>query len=171
MSLRTILMTRALNPSYCFIAGTMVMTAVGLRRIEEIKKGDTVLSYDDNAGRYEEMPVTDTYINETEELVEINVGDETIACTPGHSFLTTNGWKKAGDLTINDILKTLGKDQKITKITTKKLTSKIKVYNLNVMSCHTYAIGKVGVIVHNFCANQAKQTATHEVQYKYKGKL
>lgn len=142
----------AINPSYCFIAGTMVITAVGLRRIEEIKKGDTVLAYDDNAGRYEEMPVTDTYINETEELVEINVGDETIACTPGHSFLTTKGWKKARDLTTNDILKTLSKDQKITKITKKKLASNIKVYNLNVMSCHTYAVGKAGVIVHNGCS-------------------
>lgn len=159
----------AINPSYCFIAGTMVMTAVGMKRIEEIKKGDTVLSYDDNAGRYEEMPVTDTYINETEELVEIKVGNETITCTPGHSFLTTNGWKKAGDLTINDILKTLGKDQKITKITTKKLTSKIKVYNLNVMSCHTYAIGKVGAIVHNECSGSYELDFSDGRKYIGKG--
>lgn len=161
----------ALNPSYCFIAGTMVMTAVGMKRIEEIKKGDTVLSYDDNVGRYEEMPVTDTYINETEELIEIKVGDEIIACTPGHSFLTTKGWKKASDLNDRDILKTLVNDKNITEVIKKKLTSKIKVYNFNVMSCHTYAIGNVGVIVHNSCINPAKRTATKEVSYKYRGKL
>ena len=161
----------ALNPSYCFIAGTMVMTAVGMKRIEEIKKGDTVLSYDDNVGRYEEMPVTDTYINETEELIEIKVEDEIIACTPGHSFLTTKGWKKASDLNDRDILKTLVNDKNITEVIKKKLTSKIKVYNFNVMSCHTYAIGNVGVIVHNSCINPAKRTATKEVSYKYRGKL
>lgn len=160
-----------LNPSYCFIAGTMVMTAVGMKRIEEIKKGDTVLSYDDNVGRYEEMPVTDTYINETEELIEIKVGDEIITCTPGHSFLTTKGWKKASDLNDRDILKTLVNDKNITEVIKKKLTSKIKVYNFNVMSCHTYAIGNVGVIVHNSCINPAKRTATKEVSYKYRGKL
>ena len=161
----------AINPSYCFIAGTIVMTAVGLRRIEEIKKGDTVLAYDDNTGRYEEMPVTDTYINEIEELIEIKVEDEIIACTPGHSFLTTKGWKKASDLNDRDILKTLVNDKNITEVIKKKLTSKIKVYNFNVMSCHTYAIGNVGVIVHNSCINPAKQTATKEVSYKYRGKL
>ena len=159
----------AINPSYCFIAGTMVMTAVGLRRIEEIKKGDTVLAYDDNTGRYEGMPVTDTYINETEELVEINVGDETITCTPGHSFLTTKGWKKAGDLTDKDILKTLGDDQKITEVIKKKLNSKIKVYNLNVMSCHTYAVGKIGVIVHNKCSGSYELDFDNGKKYIGKG--
>ncbi len=106
----------AINPSYCFIAGTLVMTSAGMKRIEEIKKDDTVLSYDNNVGRYEEIPVTDTYINETEELIEIKVGDETITCTPEHSFLTTKGWKKSGNLTDKDILKTLGDDQKITEV-------------------------------------------------------
>lgn len=115
------------------------------------------------------MPVTDTYINETEELIEIKVGDETITCTPEHSFLTTNGWKKAGDLTINDILKTLDKGQKITKITTKKLTSKIKVYNLNVMSCHTYAVGKIGVIVHNKCSGSYELDFDNGKKYIGKG--
>lgn len=159
----------ALNPSYCFIAGTMVMTAVGLRRIEDIKKGDTVLAYDDNAGRYEEMPVTDTYTNETEELVEIKVGDETITCTPGHSFLTVKGWKKAKELTTEDILKTLGKDQKITGIAKKKLISKIKVYNLNVMSSHTYAVGKTGVIVHNKCSGSYELDFSDGRKYIGKG--
>lgn len=62
------------------------------------------------------MPVTDTYINETEELIEIKVGDEIIACTPGHSFLTTKGWKKASDLNDRDILKTLVNDKNITEV-------------------------------------------------------
>ena len=71
--------------------------------------------------------------------------------TLGHRFLTVQGWKKAGDLTTEDVLRTLSKDQQITEVTEKKLASKIKVYNLSVMGCHTYAVGKTGVIVHNGC--------------------
>lgn len=71
--------------------------------------------------------------------------------TPGHRFLTVQGWKKAGDLTTEDVLRTLCKDQQITEISKKKLASKIKIYNLSVMGCHTYAVGKIGAIVHNDC--------------------
>lgn len=127
------------------------MTVVGSKKIEEIQKGDIVLSYDDNVGRYEETSVTDVFVNETDELTEITVGDETIVCTPGHRFLTVQGWKKAGELTTEDVLRTLSKDQQITGISKKKLASKIKVYNLSVMGCHTYVVGKAGVIVHNSC--------------------
>lgn len=141
----------ALNPSYCFIAGTMVMTAVGSKRIEEIQKGDIVLSYDDNVGRYEETPVTDVFVNETDELTEITVGDETIVCTPGHMFLTADGWKSACDLSEGDVLKTLGRDEKVVGVRRRKLESTAMIYNLSVMGCHTYAVGKAGVIVHNDC--------------------
>lgn len=49
----------ALNPQFCFVAGTLVMTKQGLKAIEEIKKGDLVLSYNDNLGIYEYKDVVD----------------------------------------------------------------------------------------------------------------
>lgn len=127
------------------------MTAVGSKRIEEIQKGDIVLSYDDNVGRYEETPVTDVFVNETDELTEITVGDETIVCTPGHMFMTADGWKSACDLSEGDVLKTLGRDEKVVGVRRIKLESTAMVYNLSVIGCHTYVVGKAGVIVHNSC--------------------
>ena len=79
------------------------------------------------------------------------MGDKNTISSPSHQFQTKQGWKKAGDLTTEDFLRTLSKDQQITEIFKKKLASKIKVYNLSVMGCHTYAVGKTGVIVHNGC--------------------
>lgn len=73
------------------------------------------------------------------------------ACTLSHCFLTVQRWKKVGDLTTEDVLRTLSKDQRITEISKKKLASKIRVYNLSVIGCHTYVVGKAGVIVHNDC--------------------
>lgn len=73
------------------------------------------------------------------------------ACTLSHCFLTVQRWKKLGDLTTEDVLRTLSKDQRITEIAKKKLASKIRVYNLSVIGCHTYVVGKAGVIVHNDC--------------------
>ena len=147
------------------------MTAVGSKRIEEIQKGDIVLSYDDNVGRYEETPVTDVFVNETDELTEITVGDETIVCTPGHMFLTVDGWKSACDLSNGDMLKTLGRDEKVVGVRRRKLESTAMVYNFSVIGCHTYAVGKTGTIVHNGCLNRAKSTATHKVKYKYRGEV
>ena len=71
--------------------------------------------------------------------------------TLGHRFLTVQGWKKADELTTEDVLRTLSKDQQITEVTKKKLASKTKVYNLSVMGCHTYVVGKAMLIVHNDC--------------------
>lgn len=93
------------------------------------------------------------------------------ACTLSHCFLTVQRWKKLGDLTTEDVLRTLSKDQRITEIAKKKLASKIRVYNLSVIGCHTYAVGKTGTIVHNGCLNRAKSTATHKVKYKYRGEV
>ena len=49
------------------------------------------------------------------------------------------------------MLKTLGRDEKVVGVRRRKLESTAMVYNLSVMGCHTYVVGKAGVIVHNDC--------------------
>ncbi|MFR5892516.1 MAG: Hint domain-containing protein [Bacilli bacterium] len=41
---------RCSAPSNCFIAGTLVLTSLGKKKIEDIKVGDEVLAYDEEAG-------------------------------------------------------------------------------------------------------------------------
>ena len=42
-----------MDPKFCFVAGTLVMTKQGLKAIEKIKVGDQVLSYNDNLEIFE----------------------------------------------------------------------------------------------------------------------
>lgn len=72
--------------SYCFVAGTLVTTEDGSKPIEEIQVGDKVLSEDETTGEVAVKTVTETYVNETDELVHIGVNGETISATPTHPF-------------------------------------------------------------------------------------
>ena len=49
--------------------------------------------------------VTQTYVNETDELVHIHVNGETISATPSHPFYVYKfGWTLAGSLKVGDVL-------------------------------------------------------------------
>ena len=152
----------ALNPKFCFIAGTMVMTNQGLKAIEEIQKGDLVLSYNSNLGIYDYKDVVDLYVNKTDKLCHIKTENDEIVCTPNHSILTHNGWKQAKEITTDDYI--VSHDQNVRVISTKieYLNEFIPVYNLNVLGYHTYVIGKDLVVVHNSCSADG----TGNVKYK-----
>ncbi|MGN0632910.1 MAG: polymorphic toxin-type HINT domain-containing protein [Oscillospiraceae bacterium] len=79
-------MKNAVGTSYCFIAGTLVTTEDGQKPIEEIEVGDKVLSENELTGEVAVKTVTETYVNETDELVHIVVNGEEISATPTHPF-------------------------------------------------------------------------------------
>ena len=61
--------------------------------VEEIEVGDKVLSEDETTGEVAVKTVTETYINETDELIHICVNGETISATPTHPFYVDKlGW-------------------------------------------------------------------------------
>ena len=53
----------------CFVAGTRVLTSLGLKAIEKIRLGDKVLAADPETGRQEEKEVVRTFVKETDTLV------------------------------------------------------------------------------------------------------
>lgn len=68
-------------------------TEDGQEPIEEIKVGDKVLSEDETTGEVAVKTVTETYVNETDELIHIGVNGETISATPTHPFYVDKlGW-------------------------------------------------------------------------------
>ena len=156
----------AMNPKFCFVAGTLVMTKQGLKAIEEIQVGDQVLSYNDNLEIFEYKDVIEVYNNETTELCHIHAENEEIVCTPNHSILTTDGWKLASELTEDDMIKTSTGFSQVKSIEVEQLKEKISVYNLNVLGYHTYVVGNGLLVVHNAC--NIKEGATEKVQYNYK---
>ena len=139
--------------SYCFVAGTLVTTEDGFKPIEEIEVGDKVLSENELTGEVAVKTVTETYINETDELVHIGVNGETISATPSHPFYVDKlGWTLARSLKAGDVL-VLSNGELVTVewVQHEILESPIKVYNFEVQDFHTYFVGECGVLVHNWC--------------------
>ena len=156
--------------SYCFVAGTLVTTEDGQEPIEEIEVGDKVLSEDETTGEVAVKTVTETYINETDELIHIGVNGETISATPTHPFYVDKlGWTLARSLRAGDVL-VLSNGELVTVewVQHEILESPIKVYNFEVEDFHTYFVGENRVLVHNMCKTSDSgeifldQEKTHE---------
>ena len=158
--------------SYCFVAGTLVTTEDGQEPIEEIEVGDKVLSEDETTGEVAVKTVTETYINETDELIHIGVNGETISATPTHPFYVDKlGWTLARSLRAGDIL-VLSNGELVTVewVQHEILESPIKVYNFEVQDFHTYFVGENGVFVHNGCGDNQSVYAlydenTNQIEY------
>ena len=75
-----------LTSNVCFVAGTVVSTECGKKVIENIKKGELVWAQDENTGEKMLKKVLRTFINETNELVYVEVNGEIITSTPGHPY-------------------------------------------------------------------------------------
>ena len=135
----------------CFVAGTQVHTADGLKAIEEIEQGDLVWSWNDVTDEAELKPVVETYINPCTELAHLSVCGETIVCTPQHRFyVPQKGWTRAYALREGDELVLLnGKTVMVDSIHFEKLESPVNVHNFQVQDTHSYYVGEGGIRVHN----------------------
>ena len=91
--------------SGCFRKETPVLMADGsLRPIEEVRVGDSVLSFDEEADEFVTKLVLKTYKNAPKPMVKITMEDDTeIFCTEDHKFLTNDGWVQARDLLGKDV--------------------------------------------------------------------
>jgi hypothetical protein len=91
------------KPDVCCRAGTLIITATGLKPIESVAIGDNVLTH-----RERWRPVTQLYqrrIDETDTLVQLATRTESrqshqVTLTPNHPVLTDQGWIPVGDLKI-----------------------------------------------------------------------
>ena len=144
-----------MNSSYCFVAGTAVLTACGYVAIEDIAAGDMVYAWDEETGTVGIKEVVETYINETPELIHVFVGGEEIITTPSHPFYSpVKGWTDAVHLRAGDILVTVnGELVVVEKIQHEILESPITVYNFQVEGYHTYYVSGIDILVHNSCNN------------------
>ena len=74
----------------CFVAGTLVATACGLRAIETIRPGDMVLSANAETMQTDYKPVLETYVRKVNKLVHLTVNGEEIITTADHPFYVKN---------------------------------------------------------------------------------
>jgi len=144
----------------CFVAGTLVHTAGGLRPIEEIKVGDLVLSKSDASGEIDYKPVAQTFVRDNrfiwELKIEISGQTETFKTTDDHPWRSEKGqWLPTSLLQSGMLLKT--KSDQLGVVTSIRNTKKIeRTYNIDVEGFDTFFVGESGVWVHNQnCATPA----------------
>ena len=137
----------------CFAAGTVILINEGRKAIEDIVVGDYVWAWDEETGEKSLRRVTETYVNQTSELVHVFVGGEEIVTTPTHPFYSpVKGWTEAAQLRAGDILVLVnGEYVVVEKVQHEILESPINVYNFQVAGDHTYYVSDIGVLVHNGC--------------------
>lgn len=65
--------TKAVKEGACFIAGTLVLTSLGLVPIETVAAGDMVQSFDPQTQQASFKEVEETFVRETMEFVHVTV--------------------------------------------------------------------------------------------------
>lgn len=90
------------NASQCFIGGTDVtMWDYTFKKIEDVREGDIVLSYDENKGEFVPRRVEKTFKHEAKGYIILN---GKLGVTPNHQMYVNEKWTDAGDIMIGDVL-------------------------------------------------------------------
>lgn len=139
--------------SYCFVAGTIVLTAMGTTDIEDVRAGDYVYAKDEETGEQKYMPVLEIYEREVNETYTVILNGESIETTANHPFYTIDeGWTNAEDLEAGDKVELSdGSCGEVDNVKKNELEEPVTVYNFCVMDYHTYYVGESEVFVHNEC--------------------
>ena len=139
---------KAIPDCGCFVAGTLVLTDSGYKRIEEIRKGDIVWAYNDTTQEYARKRVVEIFEYVRDTIYTIQIGDERINATSDHPFFIGGRWLKVAELQAGDSVITYdGKKLVITAI--EKKAGQTKVYNFAVEDYHTYYVTGLNILVHN----------------------
>lgn len=137
---------------HCFPAGTLVRIDEykGYAAIDTLSVGDYVAAYDHEHEVKVLKQVTAVYVNHTESLFRLYIGDEVIESTSLHRFWSVNhnDWIAAEDLVCGDlVMDAVGTAVTISK--TERIYGDFKTYNLEVEDCHNYFVSSLDILVHN----------------------
>lgn len=130
----------------CFRKGTLIHCNGSLKKIEDIKPGQLVLTLDENTLKFTHNIVEKVHINLPKPMVELIISDgKPIVCTEDHLFLTrTREWVEAKNL-VDKYLYTTGRVIKVNVLG----DTEEEVYDLTVKDSHNYVIGEHYTVVHN----------------------
>ncbi len=138
----------------CFTGDTLVAVEDGQKRIDEIEVGDKVWAYNVETGETELKSVTKVYVHSVDEILHLYTDEDNIDTTANHPFYVIGkGWVAAGDLVEGDKVYNLdGSTSTVIGSRVEKLDEPVHVYNLEVEDFHSYFVGCVPILVHNYQA-------------------
>ncbi len=172
----------------CFVAGTMVQTADGPQRIETIAAGTPVVAFDLDTHIWMRHPVVALLTHEyVGDFVAIVAGERVVKTTGNHPFWVLEGagladrpnpadvgehehglreggrWVEARALQVGDILLSRGGPVRVDALTVQH--EAIPVFNVEVADLHNYAVGDLGILVHNKALTpRVLQTGGHTIK-------
>lgn len=159
----------------CFPSGTPILTPYGDRKIETFKKGDLVLSWNQNKRAFYERHVKKLVTHGSVPVIEIALDHDIdpILVTPSHNLLTSKGWVQAGHLNSDDALFVVNKQNGLLGLSRVLYASRtadiLPVHNLIVEGEHNFVAG--GVVAHSFTFARGLRSALHTGVEKTKGFL
>jgi hypothetical protein len=157
----------------CFPADTLIDTDRGLRPIQTVRRSDRVWAYDLAASEWTLRQVLETYEHDYDgDVVRITTGNEELAATGNHPLWVVRGdgiatrpaandvhvdeqgnryggrWIEARHVKVGDWLLTRsGAPVRVTGLHAQN--ESVGVYNLRIEELNNYAVGSVGLLVHN----------------------
>jgi len=149
-----------------YLKNTEILTTEGEKSIEDIQVGDWVIADDPTTpGEIEARQVLDTFVRETDALVDLYVDGEVISTTGEHPFWTPDkGWVEASDLHVGSLLQT--EDGRVVDVdAVEKREGHFQVYNFNVEGFHTYYVSDLGILVHNACVDTRINIAEYKTRF------
>ena len=135
----------------CFVAGTLVHTEEGIKKIEDIKIGDRVLSFNEETSRTSYKEVIDTIERSTYEICTIEHSNGKIQSTTGHLFMVEGKWWiSAIEIEVGDkLVLSNGEVTDVLDVSAEEVSYPIKTYNLSIDEDHTFFVDSQGVLTHN----------------------
>jgi hypothetical protein len=134
--------------SGCFPAGTLVRIGDGgFKRIENVRPGDVLMTYDIGSDLFTTSPVKEVYLFDNNHYYVVN---NKLKVTAGERFLTPEGWKRAQYLKTGDYILSARRMKEVTSVTL--VHEPVKVYNLHVANSHNFYVAPdktVTYLVHN----------------------
>ena len=134
-------------PCECLVPGTLISTDQGLIPIEEVRRGDLVLSQHPRTAELTYRPVLELTIRDDAETHRVTLEQDSFTATSGHSFwVVGKGWVKTRDLEPGQSLHTANGE---TRIVTVEPAEPAQTYNLAVSSFNTYFVGASRILSHD----------------------
>lgn len=150
----------------CFAPGTLVETEHGLRKIEEVRVGDRVLSQDVETGELQFKPVFATTRRERASLVVLKTSSEEITCSIGHPFwVAGKGWRMVKELKPGMQLYTL--DGRLVDVQDIQEVGTGTVHNVIVADFSTYFAGSMRFFTHDVTPRDATDAVLPGLRKEY----